>query len=59
MFRPKLILLGGGIASCQHFPLEPLREILDKNCFGGGHGIQLEIAALGNEAGMTGAAALI
>lgn len=59
MFRPKLILLGGGIASCKHFPLEPLREILDKNCFGGGRGIELGIAALGNEAGMVGAAALL
>ncbi len=59
MFRPKLILLGGGIASCKHFPSEPLREILDKNCFGGGRGIELGIAALGNEAGMVGAAALL
>lgn len=59
MFRPKLILLGGGIASSQHFPLEPLCGMLDKNCSGGGHGIKLEIAALGNEAGMTGAAALV
>lgn len=61
MFRPKLILLGGGIAASRHFPLEPLRAMLNKNCFGGVHGIipKLEIAALGNEAGMIGAAALV
>lgn len=61
IFRPKLVLLGGGIASGNQIPLEPLREILEKNCFGGGHGIipKLELAALGNEAGMTGAAALV
>lgn len=61
IFRPKIVLLGGGIASGNQIPLEPLREILEKNCFGGGHGIipKLELAALGNEAGIIGAAALI
>ena len=61
IFRPKLVLLGGGIASGNQIPLEPLREILEKNCFGGGHGTipKLELAALGNEAGMIGAAALV
>lgn len=60
IFRPELILLGGGIASNDQIPLEPLREMLVKNCFGGGHGVipKLEMATLGNEAGMVGAAVL-
>jgi len=58
--RPELILVGGGIASNNQIPLEPLREMLAKNCFGGGHGVipKLEMATLGNKAGMAGAAAL-
>lgn len=61
IFRPGLILLGGGISSNGQIPLGPLREMLRKNCFGGGHGIipELEMATLGNEAGMIGAAALV
>ena len=60
VLRPELILVGGGIASNNQIPLEPLREMLAKNCFGGGHGVipKLEMATLGNKAGMAGAAAL-
>lgn len=61
IFRPELILLGGGISAQKEVLLEPLRKIMKKNCFGGTHGEipDILIATLENEAGMIGAASLI
>lgn len=61
IFRPQLVLLGGGISAQGEVLLAPIREMLKDNCFGGEKGElpEMEIASLGNEAGMTGAANLI
>lgn len=61
IFRPQLILLGGGISAQGERLLEPLREMLKEGCFGGERGEipEIEIAALGNQAGIIGAASLI
>lgn len=61
IFRPQLVLLGGGISAQGEVLLAPIREILKDNCFGGEKGKlpEMEIASLGNEAGMIGAANLI
>lgn len=61
IFRPELVLLGGGIAAQREVLLNPLRGTMEKNCFGGAHGEipEIMIATLENEAGMIGAASLI
>ncbi len=61
IFRPQLVLLGGGISAQKDILLKPLREMVQAGCFGGTRGElpAIEIAALGNEAGMIGAASLI
>ncbi len=61
IFRPQLVLLGGGLSGQGERLVEPLIDIMKKECFGGDKGElpEIEIAALGNEAGMIGAASLI
>lgn len=61
IFRPQLVLIGGGISTQGEILLCPLREIVKKYCFGGDKGElpEIEIASLGNNAGMIGAASLI
>lgn len=61
IFRPQLILLGGGISAQGEVLTKPLNESMRRGCFGGDKGEIPEIrtAALGNQAGMIGAASLI
>lgn len=61
VFRPQLLLLGGGIAAQGEVLLQPIREKLKKECFGGLYGEvpKLAIASLENDAGMIGAASLV
>jgi len=61
IFRPQLILLGGGISARKDVLIPPIRKMMEEECFGGTIGELPEIAAasLGNEAGMIGAASLI
>lgn len=61
IFRPQLVLLGGGISRQGETLLAPLREIVRKECFGGEKGDvpEIEMAVLGNDAGMIGAAGLL
>lgn len=61
IFRPQLVLLGGGISEQGDVLIKPLYEIMKEGCFGGDKGElpEIEIAALGNKAGMIGAASLI
>lgn len=61
IFRPQLVILGGGISAQEEELLAPLREMMKKGCFGGEKGElpEIEAAALGNEAGMIGAASLL
>lgn len=61
IFRPQLILLGGGISRQGDVLLEPLRRIVQKECFGGEKNFvpEIEAAELGNDAGIIGAANLL
>ncbi len=61
IFRPQVMLLGGSIAKYGECLLEPLREMVRKNCFGREHGEvpEIELAAFGEETGMIGAASLL
>ena len=61
IFRPQLVLLGGGISGQGESLLVPLRRILREECFGGERGDVPEIdeAVLGNNAGIIGAAGLL
>ena len=61
IFRPQLVILGGGVSAQGETLLEPLRKMMKVGCFGGEKGElpEIETAALGNEAGMIGAASLL
>ncbi len=61
IFRPQLVILGGGIFGQGETLTKPLAQIMKEGCFGGERGELPEIvnAALGNSAGMIGAASLI
>lgn len=60
IFRPQLVLIGGGISAQGEKLMAPLREIVKENAFGGSKGEvpEIEAASLGNQAGMIGAASL-
>ena len=61
VFRPQLVLIGGELCEQGEALLEPLRIMVKNGCFGGEKGElpEIEIASLGNRAGMIGAASLI
>ena len=61
IFRPQLILLGGGVSQQGEALIAPIRETVRKSCFGGETSAlpEIEIASLGSRAGVIGAAALI
>lgn len=60
IFRPEIILLGGGICKEGETLLQPLREYLAGEVFGGEEDVpvKLAVATLGNDAGVCGAARL-
>lgn len=60
IFRPQLVILGGGISGQCGMLLRPLRERIEKDCFGGRQGElpEIETAVLGKEAGIIGASQL-
>ena len=60
MFRPQLILLGGVMSAFAADMIEPVREMMAADCFGGAHGTipEIAVAELGSHAGMIGAANL-
>lgn len=61
IFRPEIILLGGGVCAQGESLLQPLKAILKRDLFAGDRGpqVELKIAELGNSAGLLGAAALL
>lgn len=61
IFRPEVILIGGGISGQGEVLLAPVREEVKKQSFGGAYAEVPEIktASLGNEAGMIGASNLM
>lgn len=60
IFRPEVIMLGGGVSAQGENLTKPLQAIMDKELFGGGSHAPVKIltASLGNKAGALGAAAL-
>jgi len=61
IFQPDVICLGGGVAKEGERLLAPLRELVAAQSYGHGTGVpetQILAAALGNDAGIIGAAAL-
>lgn len=60
IFRPQLVLIGGGVSAQKEVLLAPLREMIKNQSFGGTKAQlpELKIAELGNDAGMIGAAGL-
>ncbi len=61
IFRPEIILLGGGVCAQGSNLVKPLQKLLDKEIFAGelGPKVKIRIAKLGNSAGLLGAAALL
>jgi glucokinase len=60
IFRPDVIILGGGVCAQGETLVKPLQKIVDEELFAGKMGPQVPvlIAELGNSAGLLGAAAL-
>lgn len=60
VFRPRVIILGGGVSEQGERLLKPVREIIEKEIFGGNGYAPVEVikATLGNKAGAFGAASL-
>lgn len=59
-FRPELVIIGGGISAAGDMFLKPLKKLVEKHIFGGTKyaPIKIEIAKLGNDAGVYGAVRL-
>lgn len=60
VFRPEAVLLGGGICAAGDLLLKPLRRKVNRRAYGGmGYApVKIEVASLGNDAGIYGAAAV-
>ncbi len=61
VFRPEILVIGGGICNEKEYLTDPLNEIIAKTSYGGNTGVNdtvLKIAELGNDAGIIGAAVL-
>ena len=60
IFRPQVVMLGGGVSNQGKRLTEPLQKIVDKQVFGGNSYVPVKVvtAKLGNRAGAYGAAAL-
>ncbi len=61
VFRPEVILLGGGVCAQGDNLIKPLQKIFDKEIYAGDKGprVPILIAELENSAGLLGAAALL
>ena len=61
IFRPQVVLLGGGVCAQGDNLIKPLQKLVDAEIFAGDLGPQVpvKIAELGNSAGILGAAALL
>ena len=61
LFRPDIVLLGGGVCKQGEILTKPLNAYVGRHCFAGDKGFipEIGIAGLENSAGIIGAAALI
>jgi len=60
LFHPQILLLGGGLSHQGEALLQPIREMVQRGCFGGvtAKVPEIRLASLGNQAGIIGAATL-
>ncbi len=58
VFKPDMLVIGGGVSKEGDNLVKPLENLLVKYCYGNRVGTQIKIAQLGNDAGLIGAAAL-
>ena len=60
MFRPQLILIGGTMSNYADKLIDPIKDMMKEDCFGGVTSLvpEIAIAELGSSAGMIGAANL-
>ena len=61
IFRPEVVLLGGGVCAQGDSLIQPLQKLLNRDIFAGelGPQVPIRVAELGNSAGILGAAALL
>ena len=61
VFRPEVILLGGGVCAQGDNLIKPLQKLVDRDIYAGdkGPGVPILVAQLANNAGLLGAAALL
>ncbi len=61
IFRPEVVLLGGGVCAEGDRLIKPLQKLLNRDIFAGelGPQVPIRVAELGNSAGILGAAALL
>lgn len=61
IFRPQVIILGGGVSKEGDNLIKPLQQYMDENIFGSNLGprVLIKTASLSNSAGFVGAAALL
>lgn len=60
-YQPEKVLLGGGVSVQGEYLTRPIEEYVNRNRFGWSHipKVRVEVAQLGNQAGIIGAAGLI
>jgi len=59
IFQPEILVIGGGICNQGDYLLNPIKEYCEREVYGGTSGdTSVEIAQLGNDAGIIGAALL-
>lgn len=60
IFRPEVVILGGGVSAQKEYLTDALQDKVNKMCFGGSLGEvpQITTSVLGNDAGIIGAACL-
>lgn len=60
IFRPEIVILGGGVSVQKKYLTDQLQKRVDKMCFGGVHAEipSIVTSVLGNDAGIIGAAYL-
>ena len=58
IFKPEMIVLGGGVAKQKENLIKPLLEMVKKEVYSGDFRTKIDVALLGNDAGIIGAAML-
>lgn len=57
--NPQAFIIGGGVSKAGQFLIDAVEDVYRKTCFAACNGAAVNLAELGNDAGMYGAAALV